>query len=87
MIFEKDGNTMTVNKNCASSYLRNGWKEIKTGAVELIKKQEETTEQDTSDLDGMKTTELKIKAKELGIEFEPKITADELKKLIVEKLS
>lgn len=96
--FRKDGMTMTVSENAATSFERNGWvRQPVNGApacddvadvVEDDKKEEipKETAYTKTDISRMNLDNLKSLATELGIEVTEESTGNKLKPAIIEKL-
>lgn len=96
--FRKDGMTMTVSENAATSFERNGWvRQPVNGApvcddaadVVAEDKKEETLAGPAytkTDISRMNLDNLKTLAAELGIEVTEESTGNKLKPAIIEKL-
>lgn len=96
--FRKDGMTMTVSENTATSFERNGWvRQPVSGApvcdnvtdVVVEDKREESPDVPVytkTDISRMNLDNLKSLAAELGIEVTEESTGSKLKPAIIEKL-
>jgi len=97
--FEKDGMNFTVDENAATSYERNGWARVPIGGVPSVtskmnigKKEtvkEEFTEEKKytkTEINRMKTEELKKLAESLEIKVTEESTGEKLKSEIISEL-
>lgn len=96
--FRKDGMTMTVSENTATSFERNGWVRQSVSGVPVCDnvadvvvedKREESPDAPVytkTDISRMNLDNLKSLATELGIEVTDESTGNKLKPAIIEKL-